>query len=578
MSETSIERFRERERTLQVYDVLMRYGFDWVFNRGVLGSFRRRMQQLLHHPAYPVRWRSRLPFACDSCSRKLVQDLRRDWARSSRARAPPSQRTGRRSSRSCQSNVHPLPFEQVREVIVTELGGPPETLFATFDPTPLGAASLAQVHRATTHDDTEVVVKVQRPNIVNQLRSDVLVLTRIANVLERRTVLARQIGLRGVVKEFGSNLVEELDYGGEAFNARKLARNLESIEGVSVPAVYPNLSSRRVLTMDFVGGVEISNVDALLGAGIDTGVVADRALRAAIKMLLIDGFFHGDPHPGNVHVSLDTGEITFLDLGMVGELTLRQRVLFINLLVVAGNKDVSGLAQALRSLSEPFRKVDEQAYYRDFERRVGRFMDTGSYVPFAIVMTAALDVLRDNGLRLDPQLTLAVKALTQAEAFCRSLYRESGRGGRANFVDQGLDTVKELVTQNVTAEVVTDAALKQLAFVGREVASRLPSLQDATGKWLDQYMKGQLSVKIDTSDLDKQMGALGTIVRLTTAGILLAGLVIGSAIAASVGEASDIEGVTRVAEVIFVGAGIFAVIVVIVLTWRILRPPDEREF
>ncbi len=151
--------------------------------------------------------------------------------------------------------------------------------------------------------------------------------------------------------------------------------------------------------------------------------MADEALRAAIKMLLIDGFFHGDPHPGNVLVSLETGSITFLDLGMVGELSLRQRALFINLLVVAANKDVSGLAQALRSLSEPFRAVDEQAYYREFERKVGRYMDVGEYVPFAVVMAASLDVLRDNGLRLDPQLTLAVKALTQAESFCRDLYR-----------------------------------------------------------------------------------------------------------------------------------------------------------
>ena len=573
---TTLERFRERQRTVQVYDVFVRHGLDFAFGRGILGAFRRRMQTLLHRPPFPV-----VPLEPPVRMRLMLQELGPTYVKmgqivSSQSAALPADWEVELAK--LQSNVQPFPYEQVREAIVAELGGPPEQLYQTFDPTPLGAASLAQVHRATTHDGQDVVVKVQRPNIVTQLRSDVLVLTRIANVLERRTVLARQIGLRGVIREFGNNLIEELDYTGEAYNARQLARNLDSVEGVSVPAILPHLSSRKVMTMDFVQGVEISDTDTIVAAGIDTGVVADEALRAAIKMLLIDGFFHGDPHPGNVLVSLETGSITFLDLGMVGELSLRQRALFINLLVVAANKDVSGLAQALRSLSEPFRAVDEHAYYREFERKVGRYMDVGEYVPFAVVMAASLDVLRDNGLRLDPQLTLAVKALTQAESFCRALYRRSGRSGKANFVDEGLNTVKELVTENVTPQVVADAAMKQLAFVGREIANRMPSLQDATGKWLDQYMKGQLSVKVDTSDLDKQMGSLGRIVRLMTAGILLAGLVIGSAIAATVGDATGIEGVRTLAQVIFTATGIFAVIVVVVLVWRVFRPPPDSDF
>jgi ubiquinone biosynthesis protein len=588
VSEQSLlERFRSRKRVLQIYDVFVHYGTDFMFDRGLIGATRRRMQQLLHRPPYRL-----VPLAPAVKVRLMLQELGPTYVKvgqitSSQTTALPSE--WERELAKLQSDVRPFPIDEVEEGIVAELGQPLEKLFETFDTEPLAAASLAQVHRATLTDGRAVAVKVQRPNIEQQLRADVRILARAGQVLERRTVWAHQVGLAGILGEFGSNLVHELDYRGEAYNARRLARNLSSIEGVHIPEIERRLSARRVLTMEFIEGVKISDVDVILAARLDPAVLAQLGLRAAIKMLLIDGFFHADPHPGNVLVELDKGRVVFLDAGMVGELGLRQRAYLVNLLYVTSRRDAVGLAQTLRTLSEPFRRVDDKAFYADFERRVGRYLEPGERIGFAPIMTAALDVLRDNGLRLDPQLTLAIKALTQAEAFARSLFRsgldpvEQPVGQPADmaaFIQPAVQMVEELVAETVTPELVAEVAKKQLAFVGREIVGQLPSLQEATGSWIKQYKKGKITVKLDTSDLDEQLETAGTYMRVVTAGLLLAGTAISAAIVTGAGETSEgaLSFVSDFARVIFVASVILALIVVVAIVLRFVRRRRDDVF
>jgi ubiquinone biosynthesis protein len=480
-----------------------------------------------------------------------------------------------------QSDNVVFPYEQARQRIIDELGGTPEELYAEFDQTPLAAASLAQVHKAKLHDGTEVAVKIQRPNIHAQLRSDVRILVRMSQALERRARWAQDMDLAGIVYEFGTTLLRELDYKIEAYNARKLTKVLEPIEGIRVPEVHYALSSSGVLTLEFIHGVKSTNGAAIDAAGLNREELADRVVQAAVKMMMIDGFFHGDPHPGNVFVDLDNGDMVMLDTGMVGELSFQQRVKLGSLLLTVRNGDVNGLAQTLKSLSTPYRETNDEQYYQDFARTLTPYLDPppGQKVEVvAKVLPLGLDVLQEAGYRFDSQLTLAMKAMAQAEAITGALVPQwTG----TEFMKRSFDALMTQVPQAITSDVVQDAVIRQAGYVAREAIEQLPMLQSGAFKWLDNLKKGGVKVELDTSGLNEQLQALRGIAMMITLGILVVGMVVGSALAAGIGglEGSALEPVTDLAAVIFAVSAVVGGIAVVVLAWRLWRlsRPHKRD-
>jgi ubiquinone biosynthesis protein len=568
----------ERLRLLRVRQMLQFHGIDALFDGdGSIARFRRRLQTWLWKPEFPLK---RVPPPVRF--RLLLQDLGPTYVKigqiiSSQARTLPIE--WQEELEKLQSDVAVFPYEQARARIIDELGGPPEELYATFDEVPLAAASLAQVHRAVLHDGRDVAVKIQRPDIHAQLRSDVRILVRMSQAMERRTRWAEDMDLAGIVLEFGTTLLRELDYTIEAYNARRLTRVLESVEGVRVPEVVYELSSPGVLTLEFIHGVKSTDSAAIDKAGFDRGVLADRIVRAAVKMLVIDGFFHGDPHPGNVFVDLDNGDMVMLDTGMVGELTFQQRIKLGSLLMAVRNGDVRGLAQTLKSLSKPYRETDDAKYYLDFERALTPYLDPppGQKVELVgKVLPLGLDILQQAGYRFDSQLTLAMKSMAQAEAITHALV-PSWTG--ADFMERSLEAGKEQVPEAITSDVVKDALTRQASFVAREAVEQLPSLQEGALKWLTNLKKGGFTVELDTSDLDRHVSALRGIAMMLTLGILIAGLLTGSALAAGIGglEGSALEPVTDIAAATFVISAAIGMIAVLVLLWRLFRIARPRR-
>jgi ubiquinone biosynthesis protein len=570
MKRSTMDKARENLRLQQVYNVFMRYGMDELFNRwGFVSHFRHRMQK----------WVWQLPEEVEPLSqpvkvRMMLEELGPTYVKmgqivSSQASVIPDE--WEVELEKLQSDVPPFPGEQVREVIIEELGAPPETFYATFQPQPFAAASTAQVHQAVLHDGRHVVVKVQRPHIQNQMKADLGIMQNAARVASARSESLRSIDLEGMLEEFSSSVLRELDYTGEAYNAFRLGESMAELPGVHVPIIYPELSTSRVLTMEYIRGVKISDVERFDEEGIDREVLAKNTLRALVKQLLIDGFFHADPHPGNILVNLDTGDATFIDTGMVGELELTQRINLIQLLVAMQQKDVSGMAQVMYSLSEPFvDHVDEKAYYRDFQRTVGRYIAYGQGSSFGESVNVAMGLLRDHGLRLDPQLTMAIKAMMQGEAVATALYPEGG------IMADGVDMVKEQALEAVTAERITEEATKQASMAAREIFRRLPTIQEATVKWLDQYQKGRFEVNIDTTDLAKEVDKLGSIGRQIVIGIILVGMLVGSAIATSVlaytGSDSEFwDFIFRIAYFGYIFAMVIAILIVSKLVWNWIR-------
>lgn len=510
----------ESVRLAQVYNIVLRYVLDTAVDHGPMAGARRRLQFWLHDV-------NQAPVALSTATRArlLLQELGPTYVKVGQLLSSQSQvlpEDWERELARLQQEVATFPYDDVRRIVTEDLGAPPEELFERFDKTPLAAASLGQVHRARVGGE-EVVVKVRRPGAARQVRADLGILRNLARFLERQAEWAREVGLASIVNEFGSNVIAELDYYGEAYNARRLAGSMRDVVGVSVPRIHPELSSARVLTMEFVDGVKITDIERIRGAGLDLDMLSERLMEAAVKQLLVDGFFHGDPHPGNVLVDLNSSNLCMIDLGMCGQLTVQQRFTLVKLMIVVRQQDATAMAQVMRGLSTPFRAVDEAAYRRDFARRVARFLDPDSKAPVGDAMNIGFDVLRDNGLRLDPAFTLAVKAMMQAEVIATML--EPGGG----MLTRGYEIAERLLRERLAAKSV------QLGGHGAEgllfdLARHAPALQEVAQRLVGDEPTVAATHPTPQPPVAAAPSGHGT------AAILLAGLLVGTAIVASSGS------------------------------------------
>jgi ubiquinone biosynthesis protein len=556
-------RFVENLRLSQVRQIVIQYGLDISVSGTVLGRFRGVADRLLGRDKDEFD-----DLSTPAKVRLMLQQLGPTYVKvgqmiSSRADVLPE--AWRQELDKLQNTVPPFPYEQVEAIIRSELGATPDTLFASFARQPLGAASLAQVHRATLGDGSQVVVKVQRPNVQAMVRADLGNMEDLARQAERRVQMARTVNLAAMIHEFGAGVLTELDYRIEAYHALRLAEVVASVEGIHVPRVYLDLSAGRVITMEYVKGVKATNLAALDEAGVDRDLVARRLVRAMIKQVLVDGFFHGDPHPGNLVIDLQTGSLTFLDMGLVGELDSGRRLQLIGLMWALRQRDPEGLASAILGLCTQSGPLDEAAFRSDMRRLFYQYWIYGSG-DFSRLMSAIFGVLAKRGLRLDEALTLAVKALVQAEELVRTL------SPHLPLVDVGYEEARELLEAEMTMERVLGMAKAEVTATAMELGKRLPSLRQATIGWLDQYQRGRFVVTLDTSDLQKGLTSVGSVSRNLTIGLIVAGQLIAIALIVAVLVLSDSVGSEIITLAVLVFAGVLAFSLLMVR--RVSRPSE----
>jgi len=514
--------FIENLRLQQVYDTLYGYGVDIVLENTALAPVRAWGQRVLLGEQDPV-----AGMTTAAKVRVMLQQLGPTYVKlgqivASRGDALPEDWATELAM--LQSDVKPVPYELAREVIVAELGKPPEEIFATFDTETLAAASTAQVYRATLPDGSPVAVKVQRPYIVAMTKADLGVMQEIARIGSRRLDIARKLDLEGIVREFAAGVLTELDYGNEAYNAHRLTDDLAKFPTIHIPIVYPAFSTKRVLTEEFVTGIKISNIAALDQAGLDRKAIGTVFVRSLVKQVLIDGFFHGDPHPGNILIDPATSNIIYIDFGMVGQLTSQQRLSLLDLIFSLTNRDYEGVATTMIALSRKTPAFNEPAFRAAMEKTLRRFLEYGEGGTLAAGLNAVVSVVYDSGLRLNNQLTIAIKALIQSEETAAALSPDIDIA-QAAFAES-----RESMLANLTSENVEQVIRKQAVRVGRQLLQRAPTLESALWKWLDQFGQGQLTIKLDTSDLGKQFGTLNKIGGMVTVGMILAGALVGLAI------------------------------------------------
>ncbi|MBO9718524.1 MAG: 2-polyprenylphenol 6-hydroxylase, partial [Pseudoxanthomonas sp.] len=411
---------RDLGRLQQIASVLVGYGFGDMVRRIGLAGALERTGRLLHwqdpqamaHMAPPER------------VRRALEDLGPTFVKLGQVLAtrvdllPPEwiAELGK-----LQNAVPALPFAQVRPQLVEDLGAAPEAVFARLDEIPLAAASLAQTHRAWLADGTPVVLKIRRPGIRDTVEADLRLLARLAEIVEPQAPDLHRYRPREVVQQFAQSLRRELDFAAECRNAERIAANFAGHDEIVVPRVHWQWTSERLNVQDFVAGIPGTDLAAVDAAGMDRRRLAGAGAGIVLKMVLEDGFFHADPHPGNIFY-LAGERIGVIDFGMVGRVSDQRRFQIVQLLHGLVERQAEAVTDVLLEWAEGGGETDESRLQAD----IGAFVDQYRGVPLKDLRmgTMLLDVttiLREHGLSLPPDLALMVKAFLTLEGFGRQL-------------------------------------------------------------------------------------------------------------------------------------------------------------
>ncbi len=314
-----------------------------------------------------------------------------------------------------QDNVPRFPNEVAMEIIERELGFPIPKLFASIDPEPIAAASLGQVYCGRLHSGAEVAIKVQRPDLADTINLDLAVLRRIATFMNRYPKFVSGIDWQGTIKEFADVIFEELDYYKEANNAEVFRQNFSKWNFIHVPQIYWSHSSSRVLTMEFIHGTKVLELEELKARGIEPKEIIKLMSKTYLKQLLEDGFFHADPHPGNIRVMPD-GRLAFFDFGMVGRIPNELQTKMIDAFFHLVEKDVNGLVQDLINLDflphdvdvEEMRPVIADLFKNYFNLKLGE-------IRFKELTYEMAEIMYKYPFRLPPNFTYIIRALMTLE-------------------------------------------------------------------------------------------------------------------------------------------------------------------
>jgi ubiquinone biosynthesis protein len=417
-----------------------------------------------------------------------------------------------------QDAVPKLPFAQIREQIESSLGAPLDEIYESIDDEPLAAASIAQVHRARLKTDDgprDVVVKVQRPGIAETIASDVDILYGLAALVERAIPESKTYSPVKLVQQFDRAIHDELDFSSEAENARRFAQNFSGFASVCFPRVYTQASSKRVLTLEYLDGHKL---DDALRRGYSGKALAQVALEIAVKQIFEDGFFHADPHPGNVLVlgPPERPVLALLDLGMVGRLSPRMRDLTIDVVVSAARRDYDAIADTICAISSPTKKIDMSAFRAEVALLAERYL--GKQLKDIALSSLIRDLVACSttyGLEVPSDFLLVGKALMTLEGIGKEIDPE------LDVFEQARPLFLELLRKRYSPERIGNQLLRRLEKLSDATYNMPQQLQEV----LDDLRLGRLKVRAEDPGIVRSSDRLGRRIfsAVTAAALVLAG-------------------------------------------------------
>nr|WP_299201625.1 AarF/UbiB family protein [uncultured Brumimicrobium sp.] len=462
-----------------------------------------------------------------------------------------------------QDDVDEVEYEVVEEIFKEEIGLRISKAFLSFDKTPLASASIGQVHKAITHDGQLVAVKIQRPGIRKRFIEDLDTLMSLSEKAEKISEVARSYSLHSVIEELRYILLKELDYNLEAQNLTRLKTNLKDFQHLFIPAPVMDYCSSRVLTMEFVEGSKVTKISPLKSMGLDMEPLIDDLIKGYLKQIIVDGFAHADPHPGNVYLT-PNHQIALMDAGMVAKFSDEMQETILKLMIGLSNYDDARVSELLLSISEYDEKDVDLTLFRkniarkiqESENQIAKDLKTGRTLIEINQMAAK------QNIHIPVNLNVLGKILLNMDQIVATLTPEYDMQ----------KTVKEYVKYLMQKKVKDNIKPGNLMELFLEMKDLTENLPFRLNKFSENLAENKIRIKVDTIDEERFTDAFQKVANRITAGLIIAALIMGAALMARIPSSWTIGGYPAFAFLLFV----FAVLIGLFLLYQILFK-DKKE-
>ena len=469
-----------------------------------------------------------------------------------------------------RDDANPMPFDVVIEQIDRAYGKSWHEVFASIDPVPLGAASIAQVHKATLLDGTTVAVKVRRPGVAESMAEDIMLMKHLLALGEFASNSHRDIllSLEGFIEEIERTTASEVNFTSELHNLMRFHDELADEPGVTSPVAYPQYSCESVLVMEFVQGTEISHTEELCQQGVDMNALARRVCQSYVTQVLDDGFFHADPHPGNILVR--DGDVVWIDLGMVGTLTVSERMLVGKVFTAVATDNAYLLKEAVMGLVHVLGPVDHGALLEALSRLLAEYSTAEmKEINVGTVLTEVIEVLRGQNMMMTSSVTMLARGFVTIEGVMAQVAPDI--------------SVIEIVSKHVIAQQADPKFLAtqliDLATTSAASAEALAKLPTQLSNTLEMLDRGQIKVNGDIEVSSRILATAYASVGRISLALLSAGLFLGSSILCTTAMQPQLLGVPLLGVLGYVGAfvlGAYTVFHILVSRHRLLNNEEPR--
>ena len=420
--------------------------------------------------------------------------------------------------RKLHDQVAGIPFTEIERILQDHFGRGVGEVFASFDETPLAAASIAQVHRATLKDGSSVVVKIQRPGIERVIHEDLQILKALAELVDRYVPEFRVFNPTGIIAEFGRSMEQEINFVIEANNLRRFETNFAGDPDVVIPKVYSEYTGQKVLVLEALSGVPLSHPGALEQEGLDPEVVLKRGLRAYMQMVYKDGLFHGDLHAGNV-LLMPGNKIALIDFGIVGRLNRKTQSAIASMFTAIAEEDYDRMAYVYVDLAPFTERLDVDQFAREIRELIAPYFGlTMKNVNLGRLLMDSTGVAARHGLMLPPELVLFFKSVVSLEGMGRMIVPDF------DVLAYSLEFAKDLVQIRLDPKRL----LADASFLARDMNSLISALPRQLKQMLRRVNDPDFSLRIRSDELLELSRALERAAYIVGCGLILAAAVLGA--------------------------------------------------